>query len=197
MKFFDFRAGSCKFVIFSCHRLYPILYLALSPIPRFFEMPATTFPKMSRRFLVLYLCWDQKLLKLYIYLLLEMGKYLKYLLPLMMVLAFWNCTDESGSAVDGKEYQIISFNETDWHSNISEPESELCLPRQVSYANSHKVQNTARRTTGAGRSNIEFAKSGKIINAYIRYSIQRKSITTHSSLAESSHRLFYLGKLII
>jgi hypothetical protein len=42
-----------------------------------------------------------------------------------------------------------------------------------------------------------FAKSGRIENAGIRFFVQRKSITRHSSLIEPSHRLLSLGKLII
>lgn len=126
-----------------------------------------------------------------------MGKYLKYLLPLMMALAFLNCTDEYVPAADGKVHEVISFNSTDCHSDISESESELIIPRRISSAIRHRTLGQARRTAGAHRNSPEFTRSGKIINADIRYSTRKRSATTLSSLAEPSHRLLCLGRLII
>lgn len=126
-----------------------------------------------------------------------MKRVLKYLLPVIAVLVFWNCMDAPVSAVTAEVHSAASFEDTAFHTYISESESELCLPRQVSFANSQRVQTAVRRTAGAGRNNIEFTRSGKIINADVRYFVQRKSILIHSSLIEPAHRLLYLGKLII
>lgn len=84
-----------------------------------------------------------------------------------------------------------------YETSISASDSELCLPRQVSFTNTIRLQSTARRTNCAQRNNLEFTKSGKIINAGQQYFIQRKSIIVHSSLIEPAHRLLYLGRLII
>lgn len=122
---------------------------------------------------------------------------LKYLLPVITVLAFWNCMGTSVSAATEDGASAVSVADTAYHTDISESKSELCLPRQVSFANSQRVQTTVQRTAGAGRNNIEFTKSGKVINADIRYFTQRKSILIHSSLIEPAHKLLYLCKLII
>lgn len=126
-----------------------------------------------------------------------MGKFLKYLLSAIVVLAFWNCTDKSAPTVAEGSAVTMSIEETAYQTNISESESELCLPRQVSFANSNRVQSTARRSTGTNRNNIEFTKSGRVLNSGIRYFVQRNSIISHSTLVEPAHRLLYLGKLII
>lgn len=126
-----------------------------------------------------------------------MRKWLKYLLPLMVATMFWNCTDDPISAVPETFSPHQAICEAVCDNVISASESELCLPRQISYTSPSRVQTTARRTTGCSRVNIEFAKSGRIINAGLIYYIQRNTIIIHSSLIEPSHKLLYLGRLII
>ena len=126
-----------------------------------------------------------------------MRRWLKYLLLLMVAFSFWNCKDNLLSSVPEEISATQAISEAVCDNIISSSESELCLPRQVSYASPIRVHNTARRTTGYSRANVEFAKSGKIINAGLRYFIQRTSILIHSSLIEPSHKLLCLGKLII
>jgi hypothetical protein len=126
-----------------------------------------------------------------------MKRWLKYLLPLVVAVAFWNGKDNLLSTVPEEIISTQTICDAICDNVISTSESELCLPRQVSYTSSSRVQTTARRTTGYSRDNIEFTKSGKIINAGLRYFIQTKSILIHSSLVEPAHKLLYLGKLII
>ena len=126
-----------------------------------------------------------------------MKRILKYLLPVVLAVVFWNCTDTPASSVPEEGLADFQLVEMSCHSSLSATESEFCPPRQVSFANSQRVQSAPRRTAGANRTNLEFTKSGKVINACLRYVIQRKSIIVHSSLIEPSHRLLYLGKLII
>lgn len=123
--------------------------------------------------------------------------WLKYLLPLMVAVVFWNGKDNLLSTVPEEIIATQTICDAVCDNVISTSESELCLPRHVSYTSSSRVQTTARRTTGYSRDNVEFTKSGKIINAGLRYFIQTKSILIHSSLVEPAHKLLYLGKLII
>jgi hypothetical protein len=126
-----------------------------------------------------------------------MKRWLKYLLPLVVAVAFWNGKDNLLSTVPEEIISTQTICDAICDNVISTSKSELCLPRQVSYTSSSRVQTTARRTTGYSRDNVEFTKSGKIINAGLRYFIQTKSILIHSSLVEPAHKLLYLGKLII
>lgn len=127
----------------------------------------------------------------------EMKNLLKYLVFFIAAAIFQNSTEASVISVEGKGMTDMSFIEESYHSSISETDSELCLPRQISFANSFRAQSTVRRTNTAHRNNFEFAKAGKIINAGLRYSIQHQSIIIHSSLMQPSHRLLSLGRLII
>lgn len=136
-------------------------------------------------------------IEVYLYLSFEMKRLLKYLLPLMVAVVFWNCKDNQLSAVPEEVSASQSICEAVCDNIISSSESELCLPRQISYANQSRGQTVARRTASCGRTSIEFAKSGKIFNAGLRYFIQRKSIIIHSSLIEPSVKLLCLGRLII
>lgn len=80
---------------------------------------------------------------------------------------------------------------------LTETDNEVCVPRQVSFASSARVQGKARRTENVQRQSFEFVRSGKIINPAIRYFIQKKSINNHSSLSDPADKLARLGKLII
>lgn len=127
-----------------------------------------------------------------------MKKLLKYLIPLILATAFWNCADAKNELpVSEEAAACMRIDETSRQSDISETQHEFCLPRQVSFGNTQRVQNAPRRTTGLNRNNLEFAKSGKVINAGLRFFIQQKSIIVHSSLIEPSYRLLCLGRLII
>lgn len=127
-----------------------------------------------------------------------MKKLLKYLIPLIIAAAFWNCADAKNELpVSEEAAACMHIGETSRQSDISEAQHEFCLPRQVSFGNTQRVQNAPRRTAGTHRNNLEFAKSGKVVNAGLRFFIQQKSIIVHSSLIEPAFRLLYLGKLII
>ena len=126
-----------------------------------------------------------------------MRRWLKYMRPLVVAGAFWNGKDNLLSTVPEEIIATQTICDAVCDNVISTSESELCLPRQASYASQTRVQTTARRTAGCCRVNVEFAKSGKVINAGLRYFIQTKSILIHSSLVEPVHKLLYLGKLII
>lgn len=126
-----------------------------------------------------------------------MRRMLKYLLYFIVAAAFWNGADQSVSHVSEEVAAGMCFNVAACHTDISASESEFCLPRQVSFGNTNRVQSTVRRTAGAQRINLEFAKSGKVVNAGLRYVIQLQSVIAHSSLAEPSRKLLCLGKLII
>ena len=126
-----------------------------------------------------------------------MRKLFKYLLPVLVAVVFWNCAENPVNPVSEESVADIYLIDAACQSSLSSTDHEFCPPRQVSFANAQRVQSTPRRTTGAHRNNLEFTKSGRIINACLTYDIQRKSIFIHSSRIEPTHRLLYLGKLII
>ena len=126
-----------------------------------------------------------------------MKRLLKYLLPVIMAAAFWNCADgdpthdSEASAADMAMDEIVS------QAGVSSAENEFYLPRPTNFTTAHRVQTAVRRTNGAQRTNIEFTKYGKVINVGLIYCIQKNTLLIHSTLIEPSNRLLYLGKLII
>lgn len=126
-----------------------------------------------------------------------MKKWLTYLLPMMVVALFWICKDNHTYATPDEDAPVHSICETVCDNVIYASESELCPARQISYAGPSRTHTSARRTAGYARVNVEFAKSGKLINSGLRYFIQTKSILLHSTLIEPAYKLLYLGKLII
>lgn len=113
-----------------------------------------------------------------------MNKWIKYLLPVILTVAFWNCTDENESSVPEYTAADISIVESSYQSNFSETESEPCLPRQISCTKNYRVCSAARRSAGYQRCHLESFRVGK-------------SITIHSSLIEPFQKLLSLGRLII
>ena len=126
-----------------------------------------------------------------------MKKLLKYLLFFLAAAVLWGEADKEMSSVTAEDVADIVMEKAISGTDISQSDHEFSLPRQTSFANSQRAQSSVRRTNSVHRSNTEFAKSGKVVNAGLRYVTQTKSIILHSSLIEPAHKLIYLGKLII
>ncbi len=126
-----------------------------------------------------------------------MKKLLKYLLFFLAAAVLWGEADKEMSSVTAEDVADIVMEKAISGTDISQSDHEFSLPRQTSFANSQRAQSSVRRTNSVHRNNTEFAKSGKVVNAGLRYVTQTKSIILHSSLIEPAHKLIYLGKLII
>lgn len=120
---------------------------------------------------------------------------LKYLLFMLICTSFSGSVDEHGDADFRLDIHQIAQISPD--SCISSPDQKFCLPRQISFANTQRVQNAPRRTSGLQKNNVQFAKAGKVINPVLRYCIQNQTLIIHSSQIEPSHRLLALCRLII
>jgi hypothetical protein len=125
-----------------------------------------------------------------------MWKILKYLLPLFVVAAICGSTEDRVADVHEDFMSEVSLDAVGCQNSISETESYLCLPRQITSGTNTNVQNAVRRTNGAQRSSLEFAKAGKIINTGIKY-LTTNIILFRSALYEPASRLSALGRLII
>lgn len=125
-----------------------------------------------------------------------MWKILKYLLPLLVVAAICGGTGERVSDIQEHFMSEASLDAIGCQNSISETESDLCLPRQITSGTNTNVQNAVRRTNTVQRSSLEFAKAGKIINTGIKY-FTTNIILFRSALYEPASRLSALGRLII
>ena len=130
---------------------------------------------------------------------LRMKKLLTYILPVFLFAVISYGAEGTVSDVSLEDFRMIeeSIMAQQFTVSDSTADSEFCLPRQISTANTLRAHNSVKRTSGAYRINTEFIASGKIINAGLRFCIQIKSIITRSSLADPAYRLLKLGKLII
>ena len=125
-----------------------------------------------------------------------MWKLLKYLLPLIVVAALSGSTRERAADAHEDFMNGATLEALSSRNCISETQSDLCLPRQITSGTHVNFQNAARRTGNIQRSCLEFTKAGKIINAGVKHLI-RNIIIVRSALSEPSDRLFSLGRLII
>lgn len=126
-----------------------------------------------------------------------MKKLLKYLLFFLAAAVLWGAADKEMSSVTAEDVADMVLEKAISSMDLSQSDHQFSLPRQTSFANSQRAQSSVRRTNCVHRNNTEFAKSGKVVNAGLRYVTQTKSIILHSSLIEPAHKLIYLGKLII
>ena len=126
-----------------------------------------------------------------------MKKLLKYLLFFLAAAVLWGAADKEMSSVTAEDVADMVLEKAISSTDLSQSDHQFSLPRQTSFANSQRAQSSVRRTNSVHRNNTEFAKSGKVVNAGLRYVTQTKSIIIHSSLIEPAHKLIYLGKLII
>lgn len=125
-----------------------------------------------------------------------MWKILKYLLPVIVIAALCGCADERAADVQEDFMSEVALDAVGCQNSISETESDLCLPRQITSGTTTSFQNSARRTGSVQRNNLEFAKAGKLINAGVKY-LTRNTIILRSALYEPASMLFSLGRLII
>lgn len=125
----------------------------------------------------------------------DMGKILKYLIPVLAALAFWGCPQvlhAYDAAVEDVRFEIRAAAV---EASIDAPESEFCLPRQS--VTSVRNISSGRRSETSHRSNIEFLRSGKSIESGIRHILKLYSPSFRSLLMEPSDRLVCLCRLII
>lgn len=126
-----------------------------------------------------------------------MRRILKYLLPLICVVAFCGNADDSFSDVIQDVAEGFVLDAQTGSMSFSADEQEFCVPRPTSIANTQRVQTLSRRTDAGQRQGFSFVKAGKVINAGIVFCTQNICRFFPSGLSEPTHRLISLGKLII
>ena len=126
-----------------------------------------------------------------------MKNLLKYLILSLIAFAYFDSADTNRDAnceVRSEEVQgkILAIS-----TCISVPDSDICIPRQVSSVNAPRLQSNCRRNESNQRQNQEVVRAGKATNLGIKYNVQRHTLISKSSLMEPGHKLSCLCKLII
>lgn len=125
-----------------------------------------------------------------------MKRLLKYLLLGLIAFALHERAEDSRSHEADTLPADISSLTVEYDDCLSPVQHDFSLPRQTSSVNNVRLQSS-RRPDNIQRHNFECVKSGKVINACIRYSLQRQTRIAESSLAEPSLILPRLCRFII
>lgn len=126
-----------------------------------------------------------------------MRRMLKYLLPLVCVVAFCGNADDSSADFVKDITGGLVLDAGSCDMAFSADEQEFCVPRPTSIANTQRVQTLSRRADAGQRQGFSFIKAGKVINAGTIFCSQNIYRFFPSGLSEPTHHLISLGKLII
>ena len=126
-----------------------------------------------------------------------MNYLLKYLIPIIIAIAFINGADKSDSVILTERIQDVTTEVNAFFSDYSSSDFDIYLPRRVSSTNVLNFQISPKRANSSLRYNFEFIKSGKVISIEISNFIQKKSKIIHSSFTKPVLRLIRIGKLVI
>lgn len=126
-----------------------------------------------------------------------MLKILKYLSVIIVAAAAWSGADSVAEDIPQELLNELSLEYVDCQAVVSEQGSEPCLPRQITTTSVHHVQAGLRKSNNVQKNKFEFVKSGKVMNAGIRFIIQNRSIILNSSRCEPGHILLSQGRFII
>ena len=127
-----------------------------------------------------------------------MRNLLKYLFPVLIIVAFCNVTGRHDAPVSDFSIPGSQIEESTLDTFITETGSDISTPRNVSLSGVSRHNTAVRRSNNAhSRSHSEFIKSGKTLNSSIIYSFQRYSVIVSTSVVAHACKLVYLGRLII
>ena len=104
-----------------------------------------------------------------------MLKILKYLSVIIVAAAVWSGADSAAEDIPQALLNELSLEYVDCQTVVSEQGSEPCLPRQITFSTTFRIQGAAKRINNTYRNNLEFAKSGKVVNVSLRYFNQIQS----------------------
>lgn len=133
-----------------------------------------------------------------IYLLLMAKNLLRFIIPLIAIIAIACGINRSESVVIEK-YQADNLTTTidASYTEISSIDIELFFPRQISSTNVLRLQNTGKRTNSTLKNNFSSYIYSQNENRRTKNLIKENSLTIHPLFIKPFHRMICLGKLII
>lgn len=126
-----------------------------------------------------------------------MKSLLKYLLIFISAAAIGDGSERLGFSLTEDSLFDRFLPEEICQTNISESDSELCIPRLVNFSSAQRTLKNTRRANMSQRSNIVFIKSGKHNDSSVKYISQSRTINASSSLIDPVGKLLMIGRLII
>lgn len=126
-----------------------------------------------------------------------MKRLFKYLILFIVAAVFCNRALEIDSLSSDINVIESGIEASVYSTSLSATDTDICLPRQVSYSGPIRLQSRVRRIDNTLRLKVEFISAGRIINPRTRYSVRKSSVQAYSSFPEPSERLESLCILII
>lgn len=126
-----------------------------------------------------------------------MQRIFKYILVMIIAAAVWSGADEAVADLSPEMLAELALDDLHPQTSFSDYESEPLLPRQITSSTTNHAPVVVRKIGGIQKTKLEFTKSGKLINAGVRYLRQNLYIILRSSKADPGQMLHTLGRLII
>jgi hypothetical protein len=126
-----------------------------------------------------------------------MQRIFKYILVMIIAAAVWSGADEAVADLSPEMLAELALDDLHPQTSFSDYESEPLLPRQITSSTTNHAPVVVRKIGGIQKTKLEFTKSGKLINAGVRYLGQNQYIILRSSKADPGQMLHTLGRLII
>lgn len=126
-----------------------------------------------------------------------MQRIFKYILVMIIAAAVWSGADEAVADLSPEMLAELAIDDLHPQTSFSDYESEPLLPRQITSSSTNHASVVVRKVGGISKTKLEFTKSGKLINAGVRYFLQNQYIILRSSKADPGQMLHTLGRLII
>lgn len=126
-----------------------------------------------------------------------MQRIFKYILVMIIAAAVWSGADEAVADLSPEMLAELALDDLHPQTSFSDYESEPLLPRQITSSTTNHAPVVVRKMGGIQKTKLEFTKSGKLINAGVRYLRQNQYIILRSSKADPGQMLHTLGRLII
>lgn len=125
-----------------------------------------------------------------------MKNLLKYILLVFLMAVLDNAAGRFVISSDGTSSDDFLIEEIIFTDSFSSPQAELKIPHQTQLSGSARQHCNSRRTTGIHKSLSEALRSGKSLNPALK-SVRSNSIIISTAVIAHSHKLVYLGKLVI
>ena len=121
---------------------------------------------------------------------------LKYIIAIIFAIAFFNDseTNESNNELLSNDF---SSESAICYTNLSEDNADIYFTIRPTTNYTSCAQNSNNRTNNTHKHNFKFFKTGKFVDSYNKYIIQKKTTTALSLLIKPINRLISFGKLII
>lgn len=127
-----------------------------------------------------------------------MKHWLRYLILFIFAVLYYDGTAKVDVSIEDSVEAECAANVVSCDTGFGLPEAEWCLPpRNVSFANSQRLQSSVKRITSTQRYIGGFYKTGKVSDAGSLQFIPNNNLISYSFFIKPAHRLISLGKLII